>query len=117
MVNLLLNLEMAIVERAVSLWGAAWFRTVVGFLVAPLSPGLLAAIFRNSVPSRSSWLWITLTVHLTLPLRHLRPTFAWLENAPCLPFECVEEFCIAERAADGLGAAKAAEHVLVGLFR
>lgn len=54
---------------------------------------------------------IAVTVHLSLFATRLRPAFGRAENPSCFPLEHVEELAIAERPADGLGAAQALDHL------
>jgi len=62
---------------------------------------------RRAVSLRAIEGKITVTVHLTflaIPAR-LRPSLGRLENALCLPLDHIQELRIAERTADGFGAA------------
>lgn len=57
-----------------------------------------------------------MAVHLTLLIARLCSTFSGLENALRFPFQHVEEFAIAERPADGFGAAQPLDHLGIGLL-
>ena len=59
---------------------------------------------------------ITVTVHLTLLATRFWPRFGGPENAPRFPLQHVEEFAIAERSADGFGAAQLLDHLGIALL-